>query len=205
MKTPQRNYRRQTILSIACISLALLWACEKKQAHKALAYYDDNDIETANWGDSMDNDDYGYQEEVGSVVYDESGEDVIVPFKEENGVKLIPVKVNGQMTVDMILDSGCSGTLISISEAQYLYNKGCLTPDDFLGTTQSTIADGSIVENMVVVLHELIIGDQICCSEVMATISDNTQAPLLLGNEVLNRAPAYKVDNINKVIRFTLQ
>ena len=54
--------------------------------------------------------------------------------------------MNGQFTVKMILDSGCSGTLISIAEAKYLYEKGCFTQDDILGTTQSQIADGSIVE-----------------------------------------------------------
>jgi hypothetical protein len=112
--------------------------------------------------------------------------------------------VNGQFTVKMILDSGCSGTLISIAEAKYLYEKGCFTEDDILGTTKSQIADGSIVENMVINLRQLVIGGQIACTNVTATVSANAQAPLLLGNEVLNRAPAYSVDNENKLIIFKL-
>lgn len=128
-----------------------------------------------------------------------------VPFVEQRGVKLIDVTVNRQFTVKMILDSGCSGTLISIAEAKYLYEKGCFTQDDILGTTQSQIADGSIVENMVINLRELVIGGQIVCTNVTATVSANTQAPLLLGNEVLNRAPSYSVDNENKLIKFKLQ
>ncbi len=138
------------------------------------------------------------------ITYDADSE-VSVPFEEQSGVKLIDVTVNGQFTVKMILDSGCSGTLISIAEAKYLYEKGCFTQDDILGMTQSQIADGSIVENMVINLRELVIGGQIACTNVTATVSANAQAPLLLGNEVLNRAPSYSVDNENKLIKFKLR
>ena len=105
----------------------------------------------------------------------------------------------------MILDSGCSSTLISIADAKYLYDKGYITQDDILGTTHSKIADGTIVENMVINLRELVIGGQISCANVTAVVSANAQAPLLLGNEVLNRAPSYSVDNQKNVIKFRLQ
>ena len=134
----------------------------------------------------------------------QSGETVSVPFTERNGVKLIEVKINQSIGVDMILDSGCSTTLISIDEANYLYNKGVLTEDDIEGFQNAQIADGSIVANMVVNLRELAIGGKITCTDVQATVSNNSQAPLLLGNEVLNRTASYEVDNTNKVINFKL-
>lgn len=134
-----------------------------------------------------------------------SDSDVLIPFEEQGGVKLIDVTVNGQFTVKMILDSGCSGTLISIAEAKYLYEKGCFSSDDILGFSQAQIADGSIVENMVINLKELVIGNQITCPDVKATVSSNAEAPLLLGNEILNRVPSYSVDNENKVIKFQLR
>lgn len=173
-------------------AICLLASCKTEK--KKLAYYGEEDIEE----DTI---------EVGSntSINYYSDDEVIVPFEEQGGVKLIDVKVNGQFTVKMILDSGCSGTLISIAEAKYLYEKGCFTEDDILGLTKSQIADGSIVENMVINLRELVIGDQISCSNVTATVSANAQAPLLLGNEVLNRAPSYSVDNRNKVIKFRLK
>ncbi len=130
--------------------------------------------------------------------------EVTIPFEEQGGIKLIDVTVNGQFTVKMILDSGCSGTLISIAEAKYLYQKGCFDESDILGMSHSQIADGSIVENMVINLKELVIGNKISCSNVTATVSSNADAPLLLGNEVLNRVPSYSVDNTNKVIKFQL-
>lgn len=127
-----------------------------------------------------------------------------VPFAERDGVKYVNVSVNG-FGFEMIFDTGCSGTLISVAEANYLYQKGYLTNEDFLGIAQSQIADGSVVENMVINLKEVIIDGKINCTNVVATVSANNNAPLLLGNEVLNRVAAYSVDNVNKVINFKLK
>lgn len=129
---------------------------------------------------------------------------VCVPYREESGVKLIAVKVNG-MKLDMILDTGCSSTLISIAEARYLAERGQLSEDDFLGISQAQIADGSIVENMVINLKEVIIDDRLVCHDVAAVVSGNTTAPLLLGNEVLNRAASYEIDQRNQQIVFKLK
>lgn len=148
-----------------------------------------------------------YEEEEISSSYEEMADDsniISVPYREQGGVKFVNVSVNG-FVFEMIFDTGCSGTLISVAEANYLYQKGYLTTDDFLGFSKSQIADGSIVENMIVNLKEVIIDGQIYCENVVATVSANNKAPLLLGNEVLNRAAAYAVDNENQVIIFKLK
>ncbi len=129
---------------------------------------------------------------------------VAVPFREEAGVKYVKVSVNG-FGFEMIFDTGCSGTLISVAEANYLYAKGYLTDEDYLGKSKSQIADGSIVENMVFNLKEVIIDGKIRCMDVTATVSANSNAPLLLGNEVLNRAASYTIDNEGSVINFKLK
>ena len=85
---------------------------------------------------------------------DQPGEIISVPYEERGNVKYVDVSVNG-FGFQMIFDTGCSGTLISVAEARYLYEKGYLTEDDFLGVTKSQIADGSIVENMVVIQQVL--------------------------------------------------
>lgn len=181
------------------LSVCVFFSSCNSEKKRQLAFYDTEEnamdsvtVDNANFDTSID-------------VSHESSNDIKVPFDERNGVKLIDVTVNGQFTVKMILDSGCSGTLISIAEAKYLYEKGCFTKDDIIGVAQSQIADGSIVENMVINLKELVIGGKIACTNVVATVSGNTQAPLLLGNEVLNRVPSYSVDNENKIIIFRLQ
>lgn len=129
---------------------------------------------------------------------------IIVPYRNENGVKYVAVKVNG-VGFDMIFDTGCSGALISVAEANYLYQKGKLTQEDIIGTTQSQIADGSVVENMVVNLKEVLINDQIRCTDVNAIVSSNIASPLLLGNEVLDRVATITIDNENETLIFKLK
>lgn len=181
------------------LSFCIFFSSCDSEKKRQLAFYDTEE----NAMDSVIYDNANF--DTSTEVPHESSNDIKVPFEERNGVKLIDVTVNGQFTVKMILDSGCSGTLISIAEAKYLYEKGCFTKDDIIGVAQSQIADGSIVENMVINLKELVIGGKIACTNVVATVSGNTQAPLLLGNEVLNRVPSYSVDNENKIIIFRLQ
>lgn len=173
--------RKYLLLFILC---ALLFSCKEKQPPPV--YVDVDDIS---------------DEEIELHQEEEDTDLVVVPFRTVGGVKYVKVTVNG-MGVDMILDTGCSGALISVAEANYLYQKGRLSIDDVLGVAQSQIADGSIVENMVVNLREVIIGDKIICPNVQATVSNNIAAPLLLGNGVLDRAASFTIDNENEVIIF---
>lgn len=202
----------KTFPTLMLCAATLLCSCGGKKK-QPLVFYDTSESEDTTWDDTSSQYEDSIPAEYGDTFpayYGQAGdgpqEDVVaVPFKEEHGVKTVAVKVNDKLGVDMILDSGCSGTLISLAEAKYLYEKGYLTADDILGTTQSQIADGSIVENMVINLKEVTIADQLVCTNVTATVSSNTQAPLLLGNEVLNRSASYSVDNENKVIIFKLK
>ncbi len=152
--------------------------------------------------------DYGVEEvdssETEQSDYAKSGEEVVVPFRNDNGIKYVTVKVNGY-PFEMIFDTGCSHALISVDEANYLYNKGALSMDDVQGVSQSQIADGSIVENMVVNLREVVINDQIYCKDVTATVSNNSNAPLLLGNVVLDRVASITIDNENETLIFKVK
>ncbi len=134
----------------------------------------------------------------------QNGDEIIVPFREENGIKYVQVKVNG-VGFEMIFDTGCSGTLISVAEANYLYQRGKLADEDILGSAHAQIADGSVVENMIVNLKQVIIDDKILCPDVQATVSANINAPLLLGNEVLNRLATITIDNENETLNFKLK
>lgn len=145
------------------------------------------------------------QHDMTELEYTSSDNTVRVPFKNNGGVKTVQCLINGTILTDMILDSGCSGALISISEAQYLWSRGELTSNDYKGNSQSMIADGSIVENMVFNIKSIVIADKIECKNVEVTVSANPGAPLLLGNEVLDRMPSYTIDNEKDEIVFNLQ
>ncbi|MBQ7708607.1 MAG: retroviral-like aspartic protease family protein [Bacteroidales bacterium] len=131
--------------------------------------------------------------------------EIRVPFKEEYGIKTVEVKINGVICTDMVFDSGCSGSTISLKEANYLASIGKITREDFKGEAQALIADGSIVDNMVFNIKSLVIGDKLECKNVEVTVSANEEAPLLLGNEVLNRVASYTVDNKSKEVVFILK
>lgn len=192
----------KNIVIVFLVGIALT-SCATTKKKKNIVFYDVDEPTESTTKDSIPS----TQEVLDNleVEYSKDENTVSVPFEEKGGVKWIEVDVNGEFTVPMILDSGCSTTLISIAEARYLYEKGCITQDDVLGMTQAQIADGSIVNNMVINLRQIIIGGKIICYNVKATVSNNAQAPLLLGNEVLDRAPSYSVDNIKNQIIFKLQ
>ena len=137
--------------------------------------------------------------------YIEDGNSVRVPYTDHNGVKTIAVKINGTICTEMIFDSGCSGSTISLKEAKYLASIGKLTEDDYQGTAKASIADGSIIDNMVFNIKSLIIAESLECPDVKVTVSESASAPLLLGNEVLDRLAKYTVDNEKKEIIFDLK
>lgn len=145
------------------------------------------------------------ENDIEDLAYTISNNQVRVPYKQAGGVKYVQCLINGTILADMILDSGCSSNLISIDEAKYLLAKGYLSESDYLGSSQSQIADGSIVENMVFNIKSIVIADKIECSNVEVVVSANANAPLLLGNEILDRMPKYTVDNEHQEIVFTLQ
>lgn len=173
------------ICTCAVLCFFLLSSCESKKGRSGSSVYIDLDTNIPN------------------------GEFTNVPYREYGGVKYVHVKVNG-VGWDMIFDTGCSGTLLSLSEARYLAEKGLLVEEDILGTVHSQIADGSIVENMVVNLRKVSImandGETIDCYNVSATVSSNIEAPLLLGNTVLDEvAYDYTIDNTRKIISFNVK
>lgn len=184
--------------SVIIILMSFFLSCDNNDNKKKAVFYDSNytaefQIESSITKPRL----------VGDYL-DTSDEIITVPFVEKSGVKYVEVSVNG-FNFEMIFDTGCSTTLISAAEANYLYQKGYLKDSDILGSTKSQIADGSIVDNMVINLKEVIIANRISCKNVVATVSSNSNTPLLLGNEILNRAASYIVDNENKVINFKLK
>lgn len=139
--------------------------------------------------------------------YVQDEETIDIPFKVEGGVKYISAKINGVST-DMIFDTGCSETLISVLEAQQLVKRDLLSDDDILGVGQATIADGTVVEDAIINLRTIELSDgttSIVCHNVITHVSTNIEAPALIGNGVLDRVASFTIDNEKGVIKFKLK
>jgi len=130
----------------------------------------------------------------------ENKEKTVVKMKNQNGVYLVPCRINGnEMT--FILDTGASDITMSLTEAMFLYKQGKLTDSDFVGTEKYQIADGSVQEGSVVILRTVEIGNR-KLTNVRASIVHNVGAPLLLGQSVLAKIGKISIDYNNNEITF---
>ncbi len=127
--------------------------------------------------------------------------EIRIEYHEEGGVKKIPVRING-VTMDMIYDTGCSGLHMSLNELQTLSKNGAINEYDLEGFASSVIADGSVVQGLVINLHTIEIAPNLRWHNIAATVSLNQEAPLLLGNGVLDKLAMISVDNKHKTINF---
>ena len=129
-----------------------------------------------------------------------SGGDQRVKIRREAGVMFIPVEING-IPMDFIFDTGASSVTISLTEALFLYKQGKLTEDDILGQQAFQDATGSISVGTVINLRSVVIGDREV-TNVRATVVDNQEAPLLLGQTVLENFGKVIIDYSNNYITF---
>lgn len=132
-----------------------------------------------------------------------------IPYKPtSSNVKTIHIKLNDVEGIDAIFDTGCSGLLISSLEAASLVKQGTLSNNDNLGQARSSIADGSVIINEQYSIREVSVTDLNgvvhTVSNVVATVVDNIDADVLVGNSVIDQlaSTSYTIDLANSIIRF---
>lgn len=119
-----------------------------------------------------------------------------VPMKKMySGIYEIGCEVNG-LPLKFVFDTGASSVTISSVEAQFMLKNGYLKSEDIKEKEYFTIATGEISEGTIIRLKEIKIGDAVL-SNVAASVVHNQQAPLLLGQTVLERFGTITIDNIN--------
>src|SRR6516162_1166891 len=130
---------------------------------------------------------------------DRVGPPVLPPRTEEialrnnGGVYVVPVRINGAITLDFIVDSGASDVLIPADVAMTLARTGTIAPGDFIGDREYRVADGSTLKSERFLLRELKVGDRVL-SNVVASIGSVKGEPLL-GQSFLARVGAWSIDN----------
>ena len=130
------------------------------------------------------------------VMRDEIGVVSEVQMKKMySGVYEVPCIING-LQLKFVFDTGASNVSISSVEAAFMLKNGYLKEEDVRGKEYFSTATGEIREGAKLNLREIKIGEAIL-KNVEASVVQNQQAPLLLGQSVLERFGTITIDNIN--------
>ena len=116
-----------------------------------------------------------------------------ISLEKRGGVYEVPVRINGALTLNFILDTGASEVNIPAEVVSTLLGNGTINATDFLPSQSYRMADGSTVESSRLRIHELQIGDS-KVREVPATVVSGTGFPLL-GQSFLGRLNSWSLDN----------
>ncbi len=123
---------------------------------------------------------------------------VRIHMEKEAGVYKVPCSVNG-LKLKFIFDTGAASVCISQTYAEMMLENGYLDESDILGKSQSTIADGSNIDNVVINLRKVEIGG-LSLENVSAVVVPTQNAPLLLGQSVIQRIGKVSIDGEYLVI-----
>lgn len=131
---------------------------------------------------------------------------VQVPFKRTNGdLAEVQVSLNG-VPFNMWWDTGASMMSISSLEFTKMIKEGKVDKDDYAGKVSFTMADGSIEECDVYYIKEVFIkginDKYLRIHNVKMSISDSPDAPLLIGQNVMQALPRHTFNDDTGMIEF---
>jgi aspartyl protease family protein len=124
----------------------------------------------------------------------------VLKMENQNGVKYVWIEING-IRLRFIFDTGASSICISPAEANVLYRQGTLRKEDILDKEYFQDATGRISEGTKINLRTVKIGNKII-QNIEATVIDNINSPLLLGQSGLEKFGKIEIDNENGQIIF---
>lgn len=116
-----------------------------------------------------------------------------INLQKEGGTFVVPVTINGAVTLKFTIDSGASDVSIPADVVMTLVRTGTLTDEDFLGRKTYRLADGSKLPSQQFVIHSLKIGDHVV-ENVTGSIAPVEGDPLL-GQSFLSRFRSWSIDN----------
>ena len=184
-----RNKQKSTVAICGFVlSIVLFFSCAHKSGHNLNAYESSRNI---NRMEKISHDNISERKVKGHTK---------VRMEKAGGVYLVPIKVNG-LDLKFIFDTGASSICMSSAEALVMLRQGQISQDDFVGQQQFQDATGDISVGTIIRLHTVEIGG-ILLTNVEATVVDNIQAPLLLGQTALSKFGKVTIDYNNNIIEF---
>ena len=117
---------------------------------------------------------------------------------EKNGVFTVPVKINGVLELQFIVDSGTAEVQIPADVILTLTRTGTIAPADFVSEPTEQATDQSAMPSKRLIIHRLELADH-RIENVPATVGP-PQGRLILGQAALKRLPAWAIDNEQHVL-----
>jgi formylglycine-generating enzyme required for sulfatase activity len=130
---------------------------------------------------------------LGNLVLMVPARSVEIPLEKKGGVYVLPVRINGVLTLNFIVDSGAAEVCIPADVVLTLVRSGTIADSDFLPGQDFTLADGTVLRSPRFIIRELELGGK-RITNVSALVVP-VQGDLLLGQSLLERLDAWTLDN----------
>jgi tetratricopeptide (TPR) repeat protein len=119
-----------------------------------------------------------------------------VVLKMVGGTFVVPVAINGAITLNFIIDSGAADVTLPSDVVGTLIRTGTIERSDFIGTQTYILADGSESPSSTFVIRSLKVGD-VLVENVQGSIVP-AAGNLLLGQSFLRRFKSWSIDNMKR-------
>lgn len=124
----------------------------------------------------------------------------IVPCRTEDNIPYINVSVGG-VTLEFILDTGCTDMSISRSDLQFFKRAGVVSNADYNGTITCSNADGRDNVCDVYNIRKITIGNR-TIRNVRCFVARTDDCPRLLGNSIIRQLGSVHVDYKRNTVTF---
>jgi predicted aspartyl protease len=121
-----------------------------------------------------------------------------IPLQKLDGTLVVPVAINGALTLNFIVDSGATDVSVPADVVLTLIRTGTLLTEDFLGTKTYRLADGSTFPSATFRIRSLKVGNREI-ENVVAGVA-KVEGSLLLGQSFLNRFKSWSIDNQRQLL-----
>jgi clan AA aspartic protease (TIGR02281 family) len=116
-----------------------------------------------------------------------------VPMKMDGGIFVVPVEINGVMTLNFGVDSGASDVSVPADVFSTLMRAGTIREADLSGRQTYVLADGSKSQSTTFTIRSLRLGN-IVVENVRASVAPS-RGSLLLGQSFFQRFKSWSIDN----------
>jgi clan AA aspartic protease (TIGR02281 family) len=128
-----------------------------------------------------------------AVPYQYPSAQMRVALKQDGGTFVVPIQINGNLTLDFIVDSGAADVSIPMDVFSTLTRTGTIKDADLLGEGKYVMADGSTSQSMRFTIRSLKVGDKVV-ENVTGSVAPS-QGTLLLGQSFLKRFKSWSINN----------